>query len=104
MPAKGKVEDESKRPVTIVHTDMDPELQDFVKSCSLNVMKTFEKGELQYFMDVAKQLKETLDKHTPGTCWHVVVGKQFGSFVTNERKKIILMEVGSISILAFQHG
>jgi hypothetical protein len=43
----------------------------------------------RYFMDVAKQLKEALDKHTPGTCWHVVVGKQFGSFVTNERKKYV---------------
>ena len=38
-------------------------------------------------MDVAKQVKQELDKHMPGTCWHVIVGKQFGSFVTNERKK-----------------
>ena len=92
MPANKKDGDE-KRPsgkVVVVHTDMDPELQNFVKTSCLNAMKNFEKGELQYFMDVAKTLKEALDKHTPDTCWHVIVGKQFGSYVTNERKKYVL--------------
>eukprot|EP00750_Incisomonas_marina_P015503 INCI18341.1.p2 GENE.INCI18341.1~~INCI18341.1.p2 ORF type:complete len:122 (-),score=31.04 INCI18341.1:129-494(-) len=90
--------------VVVVHTDMDQELQDQVKSIALNAMKNLDKGELQYFMDVAKVLKESLDSHIANTCWHVVVGKQFGSFVTNERKKIILLQIGAISVLAFQHG
>ena len=45
-------------------------------------------------MDVAKVLKEQLDAHTPGTCWHVIVGKQFGSYVTNERKKYVCCSFG----------
>jgi hypothetical protein len=47
MPAKGKAEDDTKRPVAVVHTDMDVELQNLVKTASLNAMKNFEKGELQ---------------------------------------------------------
>jgi dynein light chain LC8-type len=92
MPGGADKDGEEKRPagkVVVVHTDMDTDLQDVVKTQALNAMKNFEKGELPYFMDVAKALKEQLDKHTPGTCWHVVVGKQFGSFVTNERKKCV---------------
>ena len=96
MPGGADKDGEEKRPagkVLVVHTDMDTDLQDVVKTRALNAMKNFEKGELPYFMDVAKALKEQLDKHTPGTCWHVVVGKQFGSFVTNERKKCVRLVV-----------
>ena len=33
--------------VSVVHTDMDVELQNFVKTAAIRAMKGFEKGELQ---------------------------------------------------------
>ena len=65
MPAKSKGEDETKHDratVAVVHTDMDGELQDFVKTSALNAMKTLEKGELQY---VLNQPPQTLARGIP---------------------------------------
>ncbi|KAL0953703.1 hypothetical protein HGRIS_004896 [Hohenbuehelia grisea] len=51
--------------------------------------------------DIAAYIKKELDrKHSP--TWHVVVGKNFGSYVTHETKHFIYFYVGSLAILIWK--
>ncbi|KAF4569761.1 Dynein light chain [Pleurotus pulmonarius] len=51
--------------------------------------------------DIAAYIKKEFDrKHTP--TWHVVVGKNFGSYVTHETKHFIYFYVGSLAILIWK--
>ncbi|KAF8817546.1 putative dynein light chain 1, cytoplasmic [Phlegmacium glaucopus] len=51
--------------------------------------------------DIAAQIKKEFDrKHGP--TWHVVVGKNFGSYVTHETKHFIYFYVGTLAILIWK--
>jgi len=51
--------------------------------------------------DIAAQIKKEFDKrHSP--TWHVVVGKNFGSYVTHETKHFIYFYIGSLAILIWK--
>ncbi|KIY63783.1 outer dynein arm light chain 8 [Cylindrobasidium torrendii FP15055 ss-10] len=51
--------------------------------------------------DIAAHIKKEFDrKHGP--TWHVVVGKNFGSYVTHETKHFIYFYVGSLAILIWK--
>eukprot|EP00406_Dinophysis_acuminata_P071330 CAMPEP_0179257554 /NCGR_PEP_ID=MMETSP0797-20121207/24849_1 /TAXON_ID=47934 /ORGANISM="Dinophysis acuminata, Strain DAEP01" /LENGTH=77 /DNA_ID=CAMNT_0020965537 /DNA_START=134 /DNA_END=367 /DNA_ORIENTATION=+ len=53
--------------------------------------------------EVANFIKKEFDKrHTP--FWHVVVGKNFGSYVTHETKHFIYFYLGQLGILLFKAG
>ncbi|KAF8556475.1 outer dynein arm light chain 8 [Imleria badia] len=51
--------------------------------------------------DIAAQIKKEFDKRH-GATWHVVVGKNFGSYVTHETKHFIYFYVGSLAILIWK--
>ncbi|THH19801.1 hypothetical protein EW146_g1435 [Bondarzewia mesenterica] len=51
--------------------------------------------------DIAGQIKKEFDKRH-GPTWHVVVGKNFGSYVTHETKHFIYFYVGSLAILIWK--
>ncbi|KAI0782618.1 dynein light chain type 1-domain-containing protein [Abortiporus biennis] len=51
--------------------------------------------------DIAAQIKKEFDKRH-GPTWHVVVGKNFGSYVTHETKHFIYFYVGSLAILIWK--
>ncbi|KAH9975214.1 dynein light chain type 1-domain-containing protein [Russula compacta] len=51
--------------------------------------------------DIAAQIKKEFDKRH-GTTWHVVVGRNFGSYVTHETKHFIYFYVGSLAILIWK--
>ena len=65
-------------------------------------------GELKYYKDMAQYIKAELEaKLKEGnlqSTWHVIVGTNFGSFVTYEHKSIILFWLEHIGFLLFKHG
>ena len=62
-------------------------------------------GELKYFKDMAGYIKKCIEEEEKGTSgWHVIVGTNFGSFVTYENKSIILFWLEHIGFLLFKHG
>ena len=55
---------------------------DVVATCRM-ACKMQHDGEFKYYKDMAIYVKQTLDKKIGGS-WHVIVGTNFGSFVTYE--------------------
>jgi len=51
--------------------------------------------------DIAAQIKKEFDRRH-GATWHVVVGKNFGSYVTHETKHFIYFYVGQLAILIWK--
>ncbi|KAG6866561.1 hypothetical protein C0991_002046 [Blastosporella zonata] len=51
--------------------------------------------------DIAAQIKKEFDRRH-GPTWHVVVGKNFGSYVTHETKHFIYFYVGSLAFLIWK--
>ncbi|KAH9912104.1 AIP3-domain-containing protein [Epithele typhae] len=51
--------------------------------------------------DIAAQIKKEFDRQH-GPTWHVVVGKNFGSYVTHETKHFIYFYIGSLAILIWK--
>ncbi|KAI0040560.1 outer dynein arm light chain 8 [Auriscalpium vulgare] len=51
--------------------------------------------------DIAAQIKKEFDRRH-GPVWHVVVGKNFGSYVTHETKHFIYFYIGSLAILIWK--
>ncbi|KAJ2934823.1 hypothetical protein H1R20_g2286, partial [Candolleomyces eurysporus] len=51
--------------------------------------------------DIAAQIKKEFDRRH-GPTWHVVVGKNFGSYVTHETKHFIYFYIGPLAILIWK--
>jgi len=51
--------------------------------------------------DIAAQIKKEFDRRY-GPTWHVVVGKNFGSYVTHETKHFIYFYVGPLAVLIWK--
>ncbi|KZV84958.1 hypothetical protein EXIGLDRAFT_623593 [Exidia glandulosa HHB12029] len=51
--------------------------------------------------DMAAHIKKECDRRF-GHTWHVVVGKNFGSYVTHETKHFIYFYVGPLAVLMWR--
>ena len=60
-------------------------------------------GQIKYFKDMAEHIKKSVEEHFENS-WHVVVGTNFGSFVSYEHKSMILFWLEHIGFLIFKHG
>ena len=60
-------------------------------------------SELKYFKDMALYIKKAMEEEFEDS-WHVIVGTNFGSFVSYEHKNIILFWLEHIGFLLFKHG
>ena len=60
-------------------------------------------SELKYFKDMALYIKKALEEKFEDS-WHVIVGTNFGSFVSYEHKCICLFWLEHIGFLVFKHG
>merc|ERR1711959_217651 len=53
--------------------------------------------------DVAGHIKKEFNlNYEP--CWHVFVGRRFGSYITHETKKYVFMSVGNLYVLIYKCG
>ncbi|GAA5952062.1 hypothetical protein JCM21900_006240 [Sporobolomyces salmonicolor] len=53
--------------------------------------------------DIAAYIKRDFDKRF-GPTWHVVVGKNFGSYCTHETNHFLYWYMGNVAILLFKAG
>jgi len=93
----GSVQRDSTSPKAIIkNVDMGEEMQqESVEIASA----ALEKYNIE--KDIAAQIKKEFDRKY-GPTWHVVVGKNFGSYVTHETKHFIYFYVGSLAILIWK--
>mmetsp|Transcript_5234 Transcript_5234/g.3959 ORF Transcript_5234/g.3959 Transcript_5234/m.3959 type:complete len:85 (-) Transcript_5234:52-306(-) len=62
-------------------------------------------GELKYYKDMALYIKHEMEKKSENQgSWHIVVGTNFGSFVTYEHKSMMLFWLEHIGFLVYKHG
>lgn len=89
MASKDAKKGEKKEDITAygklrhIYTDVDSERQAFVLEATANALKEFQKGDFKYYWQVAESIKKECDAQWPGR-WHVIVGKEFGTFCTHE--------------------
>mmetsp|Transcript_10184 Transcript_10184/g.30219 ORF Transcript_10184/g.30219 Transcript_10184/m.30219 type:complete len:91 (-) Transcript_10184:226-498(-) len=88
----------AERKVSIKNVDMSEQLQQESIEVAQQAM---DKHNLE--RDIANFIKKEFDKRH-GTFWHVVVGKNYGSFVTHETKMFIYFHIGPLAILMFKAG
>jgi len=87
-----------QRKAVIKNADMEDKMQqDAVDTASKAL------SEYNIEKDVAAYIKKEFDrKHGP--TWHVIVGRNFGSYVTHETKHFIYFYLGQVAILLFKSG
>ena len=84
--------------VAIKNSDCPEEIQQDIIDAAVQVMKRFNIEK-----DIAAYIKKELDKkHHP--TWHVIVGNNFGSYVTHETKRFIYFYMGQLAFLIFKSG
>lgn len=81
-------------------TDMSQEAQDKVLAMLPAILDPLLAGTALE-RDVAHELKTQLDTEF-GSTWHVVVGKNFGSFVTHEQGNFMYCYRGAFAVLLFK--
>lgn len=86
--------------VTIKATDMSDDLKDQILSIVKELMVPLTDSK-SLERDVAREIKVRLDKECEPT-WHVVIGKNFGSFITHEQGHFLYCYLGPWAILLFK--
>ncbi|ONH69833.1 Dynein light chain 1, cytoplasmic [Cyberlindnera fabianii] len=76
--------------------DIAPELQQAVLDISAKAL-----ADHKIEKDIAAQIKKEMDS-TYGHTWHVIVGKNFGSYVTHELGYFIYFYIGPYAFLVFK--
>ena len=89
--------------VTVMYSEMNETDQGAVIEIAVNALQSQKKSEKTlYHKDIAQSVKQDLDQK--GGCWHVIVGRSFGSFVSHETKTMCHFMVGPIAFLIWRHG
>ncbi|KAH9889099.1 dynein light chain type 1-domain-containing protein [Cubamyces lactineus] len=81
---------------TIKNVDMSDDMQQEAVDVALAALEKYNIEK-----DIAAQIKKEFDKRH-GPTWHVVVGKNFGSYVTHETKHFIYFYIGTLAILIWK--
>jgi len=81
---------------TIKNVDMSEEMQQASVDIASSALDKYTVEK-----DIAAQIKREFDKKY-GPTWHVVVGKNFGSYVTHETKHFIYFYIGTLAILIWK--
>ncbi|PCH44096.1 hypothetical protein WOLCODRAFT_138776 [Wolfiporia cocos MD-104 SS10] len=93
----GPKETSSAGPKAIIkNVDMSEEMQQQSVDIATAALEKFNIEK-----DIAAQIKKEFDRRH-GPTWHVVVGKNFGSYVTHETKHFIYFYIGSLAILIWK--
>jgi len=93
---------ETHQPV-VIYEDMKAEMKEFAFEIADQVVRMLYKGDKKFFKDAAEYIKKEFDARFKSS-WHVIVGRNFGSFVTYEQKSMILFWINQFGFLIFKHG
>lgn len=66
--------------------------RDFIDSCDFETQG----------LECAEKIKKELDARW-GPHWHVVIGRNFGSFITHEKKKYLFFYLGDKAVMIFKN-
>ncbi|CAI4038281.1 SMKI04G6225 [Saccharomyces mikatae IFO 1815] len=77
-------------------SDMTDELKEDILTISKDALDKY-----QLERDIAEKIKKPLDVKY-GNTWHVIVGKNFGSYVTHEKGHFIYFYIGPLAFLVFK--
>mmetsp|Transcript_55200 Transcript_55200/g.121007 ORF Transcript_55200/g.121007 Transcript_55200/m.121007 type:complete len:111 (-) Transcript_55200:25-357(-) len=83
--------------------DMKSDMRDFAVEAARKGVIKLNKNEIRQLWEVAEVIKLEMDRQYPGA-WHVLVGKSFGAFVTQQANCLIYFSIGQASFLIFKHG
>eukprot|EP00613_Pedinella_sp_CCMP2098_P004142 CAMPEP_0171625700 /NCGR_PEP_ID=MMETSP0990-20121206/19552_1 /TAXON_ID=483369 /ORGANISM="non described non described, Strain CCMP2098" /LENGTH=77 /DNA_ID=CAMNT_0012192853 /DNA_START=307 /DNA_END=540 /DNA_ORIENTATION=+ len=74
---------------------MDPDMQEFaIEIASESIASKNTEQE------IAGSIRESFDARYPAT-WHVLVGRNFGCYVTHEKSKFIYFYLGQVGVCMF---
>jgi len=88
----------SERKAVIKNADMSEDMQQDAVDCATQALEKYNIEK-----DIAAFIKKEFDKKYNPT-WHVIVGRNFGSYVTHETKHFIYFYLGQVAILLFKSG
>ncbi|KIY45023.1 outer dynein arm light chain 8 [Fistulina hepatica ATCC 64428] len=95
-PASGPTTGGTSAKAIIKNVDMSEEMQQESVDVASSALEKYNIEK-----DIAAHIKKEFDRRH-GPTWHVVVGKNFGSYVTHETKHFIYFYVGSLAILIWK--
>ena len=95
--------DDGHMKLRVHFTDADAERLEFARSCASGAYRSFQRGELKHNWQVAERVSQEFAEKYPGK-WHVIVGKQYGSFVTHEASSMLYFSINGLIFLVFKHG
>jgi len=87
---------ETNAKIVVKNVDMNEDTQQVAINTALAALEKFNMEK-----DIAAYIKKEFDR-LYGVTWHVVVGKNFGSFVTHETKHFIYFYVGPLAVLLWK--
>lgn len=102
-PGIGVAKDEPLKSPMIDYADMPKTLQDSVIETCENAVRQLKKGEKKHYYKCAKFIKKTLEDRHRGA-FHVIMGKDFGSYFNYEAGNCIQFWVNEFCFLIFKHG
>ncbi|XP_017151114.1 dynein light chain 1, cytoplasmic [Drosophila miranda] len=88
----------SDRKAVIKNADMSEEMQQDAVNVSTAALEKYNIEQ-----EIAAYIKREFDKKYSPT-WHVVVGRNFGSYVTHETRHFIFVYLGQVAVLLFKSG
>lgn len=87
----------------IRYIDIADERKEFAVAVAQRAFAAHQQGHHSTWQEVAAFIKHELDQKF-GPQWQVVVGPNFGSFVTHEHKSIIYFFLQNMGVLVWKHG
>ena len=88
----------------ISFNEMDAEETEQAIGLIKEIIQKNRKGELRSETEMCKALKALLDAQMGPLTWHVIIGEQFGSYVSHESSKIIYLSFQRQQVLCWAHG
>lgn len=93
----------SFRPAVIEFTDMRTQMQEFAVENAKFSITQFLKGDRKNFCEVAEMIKLAFEEQYGGA-FHVIVGRNYGSYFSFEAQTCIMFWLNEFSFLIFKHG
>eukprot|EP00948_MAST-09A_sp_MAST-9A-sp1_P000572 g572.t1 len=98
-----KKEGDMDRNLRVIRIEASSELKDYAIDSAKDGLSRYLNGTTSEFYHVCKEIKEAMQSKYPG-CWHVIMGKSFGSFVSFEARSLVYIFFGEFGFLIFKHG
>merc|ERR1711937_139605 len=86
------------RKAVIKNADMAEDMQQDAIDCATQALEKYNIEKV-----IAAFIKKEFDKKYSPT-WHCIVGRNFGSYVTHETKRVIYFFLGQVAILLLKSG